>query len=247
MPQPLYPRYKDVGVHFGPGAITQANPGLALQVMDVITYFASAESQIAYTLGNIFILKLAEVEETIKDFLDTPNGKSQREKLLEAAADILDEKGLDELGALLLMIEPAQKKRNRLVHWISGFSSQIPDGILFEDPLDHLRERLAYEQHLNEHKQNVLKGLEAGIRPTDPMPEFDSAKYRKKILVYKEADFREMRTEIMEILDAFHRFNFVAHRRDTKFHQKIAEGLRSLPNFASAMARLKKRKSAPDR
>ena len=209
--------------------------------MDVLTYFASAEADISGTLANIYVLKLVEVEQTIKDFLNTPNGKSQREKLLEAAKDILDEQGQDELGTLLLMMETAQKKRNRLVHWVSGYSPEIPDAVLFQDPLDYVRESLDREKFLRDSRAKMEKAMDEGIWPPEPTPDLDTDKYRKKILVYKEVDFREMRAEVSEILQGFHHFNFLAHRRDSKVHKQVAEKLHALPSFISALARRRKR------
>lgn len=209
MPNPLRPND-----HFeiGPGAVW-ARPMLAQQMLTVISMCATAECQLGSLLA---VVAGADAAETIVEATNTRSNSAVKDLLVETARDKIGEEEQRLLAALLMLGVSVQKARNPLVHWLSGYSKNHPDGILLLNPKKQWR---------FDAQAAVLR---AG-RPQAPVT-FE----RKNILVYVHRDFDRIARLVDEFNLAAELIKFLLHW-GLPGPGRVYDRLRSLPQYGEEL------------
>ncbi len=104
-----------------------------------------------------------------------------------------DGEQIEDLTALMAQYKSAQKGRNKIAHWSSGFSPEIPDGVLMVDPKHIWRQAELFNRVIREDI------------PAAPDPNT----LRSKTLVFFAGDFEEMLADIAALQQAFGLINFL--------------------------------------
>lgn len=209
MPNPLRPT-----AHFliAPGAICE-RPQLALQALTVISACAAAE----YQVGSLLATVVGEgAREVITSAIDKRISVRQREMLADHAERNLGEEELDLVSAFLRMASSIQKARNPLVHWLSGYSDDHPDGVLYLNPTLQWR-----------FDAGTAELLADG--PSQP-PRFD---YRN-ISVYVKRDFDQIGLRVNELNEAAELIKFLL-RSGLPGPGRVYDRLRGLPQYAAEL------------
>jgi len=125
-----------------------------------------------------------------------------------------DEKDIFE--AILAVFDTAIKPRNKIAHWIWGFSGNIPDGVLLGKPDALARFTVAIKDWTDTIRQ-------AG-QPRPPMPDFP----RDDIFVWYAQDFREASEQIQKLTSLVSGFNQLltnppANKGGTLLQQLLSE------------------------
>lgn len=223
MPNPLNRVYPNATFTIGPDVIVQERPELALQMLLVITSWATAEYQIGRLIATILGTDSRSV---IEEAIRSRSAMRQRELLAQHSITKLGEEELDLLAALLIMFLSAQRARNPLVHWLSGVSPQVPRGILLANPAEYWK----WHSDMETWKTTAVAGTTKTRLPALP---FDRA------MVYTTTDFRRILDEFNELLEAANLFDFLMIR-GLPGPGQVYSRLLSLPRFAQALSRTRK-------
>lgn len=129
--------------------------------------------------------------------------------------------------------------RNKLAHWLWGYATHVPDGVLLCDPQIFMRWELAGK----EASEAISRG-EAVASPPFPADE---------IYVYEEHEFRRMSDEMAEfalLARAFSKLIFLHRRADEKAVravEQLRQQLLTQPHIQESVSRmLKRRQSAKE-
>ena len=68
---------------------------------------------------------------------------AQRDALRAVASNVMSPDELDVFDAILSLFTSAAKDRNKIAHWIWGYSTDLPDAVLLGDPKAMLAFRTA--------------------------------------------------------------------------------------------------------
>jgi hypothetical protein len=133
MPQPLSRVKPDAAFTIGAGGIRSLdhNPYLGKLAMEAIISWAHVEM----SMLNIYINLMGGLDETAATAYLAVEIQSAKIAMINAVARAkLDQIYYDLLQDILFIAKRSQKMRDKLAHWIWGFSASIPDGYLLADP-----------------------------------------------------------------------------------------------------------------
>lgn len=193
MPNPIDRVVPGAEIVIRPGAMVRNRPQLALMLIETLTRWAFAEAAVGDALAAILWEDAGPV---IRAFIDKPNSKRQREFLLEHAHQQLNDADLETLQVLLQLFEEDFRQRNRLSHWLSGYSPQIADGILLMNPSERWSHAAADYAWIHEALNRTAYEDNPPGRPgLEPR--------RDRAFVYKAADFERLGRSISELIWLF--------------------------------------------
>jgi hypothetical protein len=179
MPQPLssIPSATKITLGLGEGTPSQMRPELAESALNIIVEWSLLESGV-----NGLFVKLLGTKNTVAAaaiFSSIRSQAGQRDAFQAVAASVLenDQERQDLLVAILEVCNKAAKTRNRIAHWIWGFSANLPDAVLLADPT-------AITTH--EAKANEWIAAPMGSK-RGAHPDID----RRRIYAYTASDFAE--------------------------------------------------------
>jgi hypothetical protein len=215
-------------------------PQLGLAMLAVITLWASAEATVGTTLVSIL---RDEARDAIEDLIQCRNSVAQR-KLLLTHAQHLPADQLEALEVLLALFSRDQSERNNLVHWQSGVSPQIPDGILLLNPAKAWHFEVGVAEQLSRSNMAWDYAIETGdSHPLDNefrMPSFP----RNRVFVYTARDFNRMAANTKELINGFTWLNWIL-REPQISHAHGYDRLRALPRYLPELERLRADRSTP--
>ena len=111
-------------------------PELALLVAEVISTWSNVE----VFMMRLFVDLMGGPEELAATVFLALEIQSAKSAAINAAAEeklSVENKAL--LSAILAVVKSHQKTRDKLAHWVWGYSDQIPDGLLLTNPKDTMR------------------------------------------------------------------------------------------------------------
>lgn len=238
MPHPIDSVVRGAEIVIRPGVMVRNRPQLALMLIDTLTRWAFAEAAVGDALAAILWEDAAPI---IRQFINKPNSKRQREFLLEHAQQHLEWDDVETLRLLLHLFEQDFRQRNKLAHWLSGYSPQIPDGILLMHPAEQWT--LAADDYARIH--DMLDRPAFDDTPHAPGPELR----RDRVFVYKAADFQSIGRSFSELIWVFSVFTemYCAISGHDAARAHGYARLRTSPRFLEAKRRHEDRaRSAPE-
>lgn len=239
MPNPIDRIVPGAEIVIRPGAVVRHRPQLSLMLIDTLTRWAFAEAAVGDALAAILWEDAGPV---IRQFINKPNSKRQREFLLEHAEQQLTAEDLETLQVLLQLFEEDFRQRNRLAHWLSGCSPQIADGILLMNPSERWSHAAADYAWIHEALNRTAYEDNPPGRPgLEPR--------RDRVFVYKAADFQRIGRSISELIwvfDVFTEMYCAVAGHDAARARGYAR-LQTSPRFLEARRRHEDRaRSAPE-
>jgi hypothetical protein len=136
MPQPFLrnaPPGSNVILHSAEEAVFSKNPNLALLALSAL----SSWSKVEMSLLRVFVQLMGGAESlsaSIYSSLETQTAKNAA--ISAAAKHALRDRPVEHqlLRAVISIAKTNQKFRNKLAHWVWGYSPQVPDALLLADP-----------------------------------------------------------------------------------------------------------------
>lgn len=234
MPQPLSRVNPNAGVIIGNAGDypLERNPNLLRLSMRVMTAWATLETFIT----SIFVAILGDNARLGVAIYSSLIAESAQLPAFRAGADIaLETKPRERelLEAILKIHETLGKDRNKVAHWISGYSPELPEATLLTPPAVLIKLQLDTQAYLD-------NAMENGISNAGPAPKPDL----DAIYVYEGSDFESTITQIEQLSG-----HCLAFRRllrtsgpvtDLEYDRLCLE-----PDIAQALARLRAQKAPP--
>jgi hypothetical protein len=193
-----------------------------LALVDTLMRWTFAEYEIGKTLAAIL---REDSRPIIEQLIQCNNSLGQRKILLEHATNKLSAEHLEVIEVLLAMFMQDFKDRNKLVHWMSGYSPQIEDGILLVDPKWCWRNDVALQEEIHA----------GGSRIDFP---------KDKIFVYTLAAFERLNRRFEELQKGFWSINWILLPHTVEHAREYAR-LRALPRYLPTLERLRASQSNP--
>jgi hypothetical protein len=130
--QPLSRVKPDAITNWGQRETMTLRPNLAVKVAQCISHW----SEIEVHLGAFLALLLHANEKAALAMYSGLENRSAQLRLITAAAEAsLDGAHFDIISVLLSsVIRPAMKERDKLAHWIWGYSHELPEALLITEP-----------------------------------------------------------------------------------------------------------------
>jgi len=126
------------------------------------------------------------------------SGSSARRGALDAVASVgLAADELEVFKAIFSLYRTGAKERNKIAHWIWGYSPVLPHAVLLCDPNVKLR-----------YDAEVEVFMRAGAGPELSPPVFP----RDQLFVYSEPDFVGLSNSMQRLMDLVARLTLVLHR-----------------------------------
>jgi hypothetical protein len=109
---------------------------LAAKVAQCISQWSEIEVQLGAFLG---LLLHANQKAAVAMYSGVENRAAQLRLILSAAEASVPSEHFELLSALMsAVIRPAMRERDRLAHWVWGFSRELPDALLLSKPSETL-------------------------------------------------------------------------------------------------------------
>lgn len=198
MPQPLSKVKPSALAYLAqPNELAERNPALALSVMRVVSSWSVLESLFGYA----FVSMLGGNAEPANAIYSALSSTTTQRAALDAVAGVSLRQGEPEVfRALLKLFSTAAKGRNRVAHWLWGYSPDLPDAALLCDPAMMREHVLATNKAL---MADLRIGQGASHPPKIPLDQ---------VLVYREQDFEDLLKQIEVAIELTSRFLFVLMR-----------------------------------
>lgn len=133
MPNPLNRVSPNAGVILGniPDDTIAARPQLALKALQVISSWSHADK----FMLDLYVTMLGGCNETATIAYLSLESRAAKITMINAVAKhVLDDKHIRLLNAIHKSAKSAAGTRDRIAHWLWGYSPQLPDAILLMDP-----------------------------------------------------------------------------------------------------------------
>jgi hypothetical protein len=188
------------------------NEKLARQAMEGISSWANVDFnmlQIYITLAGGAGADAATV------FLSIESDGARKNAVAALAARKLDAQHQRIFSAILKVMGRRYRERNKLAHWVWGYSPQLPDALLLADPR--------------------AIALRMGPKLDDPVD--------NHVFVYTEADFSRILAANEEIAQQAFLFNWVIQKHPATSKTKLLQKICSVPEIAEILNPLQERAS----
>jgi hypothetical protein len=234
MPQPLSRVNPNAGVVIGNAGDypLERNPNLLRLSMRVMTAWATLETFIT----SIFVAILGDNARLGVAIYSSLIAESAQLAAFRAGADIALETRPRErelLEAILRIHKTLGKQRNKVAHWISGYSPELPEATLLTPPAVLIKLQLDTQAYLD-------NAMEKGIPSAGPSPKPDL----DAIYVYEASDFESTIAQIERLSGHCLKFRRLLRTSGAVTDHEY-DRLSRAPDIAPALARLRAQKTLP--
>lgn len=210
MPQPVSSLGRKIGIHIGNNVDSPSvhRPNLALAAMNVVAEWSILES----FFSDLFMQMLGANPRPAAAMYYALSGEASKKAALRAIAQtVLSMEEQDVFEAILSLFTSVAKDRNKIAHWIWGYSSDLPDAVLLWDPAAKANWDIAYHEYQHASERFVRDGRE-GKQPdsaTDPTPPKFST---DGIYIFRARDFSDISSRVQRLMGFVTSFRFVLMR-----------------------------------
>ncbi len=224
---------------------SKQRPQLALLAMNVIWEWSILESY----LGWLFVTMLGSNPApgaAIYSSLTSTAAQKSAFRSLASFALMGDE--IDIFEAILDLFSTAAKSRNKIAHWVWGYSPQILDGLLLCNPRDVMAYQTAVEQYHSKNQEIVARKLDKGkqaiAREGNKFPRWPM----NIVFVFYAKDFENMSKDIQRLTKFVMEFRLTLKKEDSENRDgKRLQRLLSEPEVGALVTRLREdRKNAQE-
>lgn len=213
MPQPLNKvRPNCKAYELNADVLYEHRPHLAALVASAVARWAFVEQRMGWLLMRILG---SDAKPSLEMFLAITSA-AQMDALKAAARSVLQDDALEHFEAVMKVVSSQARKRNKLVHWLWGYTPELEDALLLADPVEVLRAQTEKERYnKNPHKWFAETGYNE--QQLEQALGFDDA-----VLVYRKADLKRLMRDFNEASDIV----FVFGRMLTATDQQACDALR---------------------
>lgn len=214
-------------------------PQLALAAMNVIAEWSILESFVM----SLFVQMIGDNPKPASAMFASLKSDTAKRDCLRAVANstLETQQKKDVFEAILKAIKSASKHRNKIVHWIWGYSKDFPDAVLLMRPEDKVRQNVADLEHkavMDKYYQNVLANMLQKKKPPNH-PGFSD----QGIFIFEKKDFIEASKLIQRAMYLVVTFRFVLMpNHPANQDDKLLKRLLNEPEIRTFLARLKQRR-----
>ncbi len=188
MPQPLTNFSRNLSIFLGNNTDSPSHhrPDLALKAMSVIAEWSILES----FMSSLFAALLLGDDGRAAAIFSTIRSQQGQRDAIKAAVDLsaLDQNKRDIISAVFSIYEKASKPRNKIAHWVWGYSPELPDAVLLADP----NAMAAFHAKIAAFTRTV-----STAKNYEPRPEID----KSRIFAWNAADFETASEKIQRAMD----------------------------------------------
>lgn len=189
MPQPLtnLPQVRSYNLGSNMDSPSRTRPQLSLAAMNVIAEW----SQLENFVNGLFVKLLGtNAAQAAAIFASIRNSAGQRDAFTAVASVTLANRPADQdlLRAVLEVCDKASKTRNRIAHWVWGYSAYLPDAVLLADPIM----MSAWDSKMSDYVAEVCENPRARIDKPEPD--------KTKIYAYFQRDFDDSSNAIQRAI-----------------------------------------------
>lgn len=255
MPQPLSSLGNKISYSIGNNTDSPSThrPQLALAAMNVLAEWSILES---FLLG-LFTQMLGENPRPAAAIYGALTSDTSKRAALRAVAKVAlrNQQEKDVFEAILDLYKTCAKHRNKIAHWIWGWSKELPDAVLLMDPSEHMAKSVETGEWYAEYGKywdtltkaamegrvsSFVPGKGPRLEPPKP-PEFSP----DGIYIFKQKDFAEASRLIQKVIELVSKFRFVVMRN----HPVNKDGwlfstLSALPEIRTFLDHLDRRRTA---
>lgn len=235
MPNPLSRLSKIHSFGFGPGAIVNERPKLALEMMRVLSHWPFVESQIGILLTRILGLHSRTV---VENYIETPNAQAQRDVLADYRDVAASADHVRYFKTLLGMFEHDYNDRKRLAHWFSGATPDHPDIVLLVNPAEYWR-RSAQEEEDSEARELALQNEDLDAILGLNIRRQEKAVEHEHILFYTADSFHRLDKRFSDLIWSFSHFHSLLRAGNAELRARRLQRLLNQPRFARALEETK--------
>lgn len=215
-------------------------PQLALAAMNVIAEWSILES----FLMSLFVQMLGDNPRPAAAIFASLTSDSARRAALRALAHVAldgDQQKKDIFEAILNAIKIAGKHRNKIAHWVWGFSKDLPDAVLLMKPEDKVEQNVADLEHravMDKYYENVLANMLQKKKPPEHPGLSDQGIY-----IFEKKDFSEASRLIQRAMFLTVEFRFMLMpRHPINENDKLLKRLLAEPEIRTHLALQEKRR-----
>lgn len=179
MPQPLSRVKPDIRTVTWSARVFSAMPKFAVSIATAIAISANIDHELGLLLSRV--LK-TDSNPALAIFSKLQTMQLQKVAIEAAASATLDAQDFRVFKAALLATETAQIARNKLAHWLWGYSEDLDDAILLIDP-DYFSQRAMSVDNWRRGYHDDIASLSFNL---------------ERIFVYKESDFEQIIRDLAE-------------------------------------------------
>lgn len=228
MPQPFLRVNPNAKLVFaGNSGPSENRPELALLAMKVISEWSLTE----LSISNLFIGMLGANPRPAAVVYGCLSGTAAQKAALTAVANLIfDDELRSVFDGVIWHFSRAAKMRNRIVHWVWGYSPDIPDAVVLINPQAVIEHNV-----IGKDVETQIAKIRAGQKPDTPfLPIYENA------YLYYAQDFEELTAAIREVNTFSALLNQVLHfaplYRNSVARQMAGNMLNSLFNSGYSTA-----------
>jgi hypothetical protein len=231
MPKPLSRLSKVRSYGFGPGALVNERPKLALEMMRVLSHWPFVESEIRNLLVRIVG---PESTAAIDGYIESPTAEARLELLANFRDKALSTEHPTYFKTLLSLFEQDHGDRKRLAHWLSGATPDHPDIMLLVNPAEYWRRSIEDEEdsearELALQNEDVAAILKLNVRQREKSYEHEH------ILFYTVDSFKRLDKRFTDLIWSFSHFQSLLQAADAALGTRRLQRLLEQPRFAKAL------------
>lgn len=220
-PQPLSRVRPLATVLLSPTAIAE-RPKLGLLVAEAIATYSDIEAQIALVMTRFLSAKAAPA---LAMFEAITSANAQLAAASAAASTVLDAQDMELFEVVVWITGNVAKDRHKLAHNQWGYSAEMPDALLLAEGKVSVRR----DMETVDAVRRTMRG-ESGVFWSKLPPE--------KIMVYREADLREIIAKMHRVRECYYNLSFL-HPGGLE-PERIRDWLSQQPDVREVLDRRKK-------
>jgi hypothetical protein len=139
--QPLSRVRSNALAHFAQRDTMQLRPALAPKIAHCVSQFSSLEAMLGISLA---LMLHGDAKVMLAMYISLDNRAAQLRMLQAGAEAKLNKEQSTLMSALLsIYIKPLMKNRDKFVHWVWGYSDDLPDDLLITNSTDSMSMHMA--------------------------------------------------------------------------------------------------------
>lgn len=210
-------------------SVYKHRPDLAVLVSGAIGRWALVEQRIGWLLVRILG---ADAKPALEMFLAITQ-VAQIDALKAAARSVLQGETLEFFEAVMKVISSQAKNRNKLVHWLWGYTPELEDALLIANPVEVLRNTIEQERYNSDpHKWFAETGHSE--QQLEQILGFDNAIY-----VYRKTDLDHLIRDFDEVSEIAFLFGRMIAATDNQVRDVLHQQLSKKRLFGEALSRLR--------